>query len=1018
VKESQLAGETARASTLSRLIARAGQASGQRRRLVGVFLSALLVMALTDRAFGLDPSLSLAQFIHTSWNGTAGFALPGVWALAQTSDGYLWLGTEHGLIRFDGVRFVRWQSPDGEAFPDSAVTSLTSSASGGLWIGMRGAILRLRDGRLERYTTANGLPGGQIVTMVEDRGGRLWAGCPGPNGEGLILIQNGSVTTFGQNHGLPNSRVLSLFLDHNNSLWVGIYGGFCRWTGKTAELCRTVPAGFDVKSMAQSADGSTFLAGTTQGLLQFAGGDAEPVIAPLGKRSTFVRALLLDRDSTLWAGTIGQGLFRIRNGKVEQFTRLDGLSSDVIQSLFEDREGNLWAGTPNGVDRFREPKVARWSARQGLSGNVVTAVCAAHEGGLWAGVMGGGLNRIGGDLAASPSTMPGMEGASVLALHEDSKGTLWAGTSRRFGYFAQGKFQEIRSGNGEALSRVFAITEGPDGTLWLADSAQGLQRLRKGRLEPFTAGGIGAGKAIYKLMADHTGNLWVGYFDRGLAVLRGASVQAYDVQAGLAAGPVQALYEDTSGAVWVGTREGLSRFRKSQWTTWTSRQGLPPGGVQAIIQDTYRHLWLVTSSGLLRAEMPDLDRQPDGVGQQLSLAIYGPNDGIRLAEGVPTANPRIAISGDGRLWFSTDDGLAGMNPAPVRSNGLPPPVLVEQMTVDGKPLRIAPAEIALRSHSVEFEYTALSLTLPEAIRFRYQLEGFDKDWIDAGARRQIAYASLPPRHFRFHVIACNNDGVWNTAGAAVAFRCEPFFYQTWWFVAVCCGVLGLCAWLVHRYRLGLLRSRFQLVLDERARLTRELHDTLLQGFTGVVFQLEAASRQLLSSPGDGRRRIDLALEQADQSLKEARQALSCLRLPALENTPLPDALAEAARQIVDGTSIRFHMELKGTVRELPYEVQANLFIIAREAMNNAMSHAKPGRISLELDYSPDGTRLAVQDDGIGFDPQVPQQAGHLGVTGMRERARKIAGSLTVESGAGRGTTVEIVVPSKRHRGAG
>jgi ligand-binding sensor domain-containing protein/anti-sigma regulatory factor (Ser/Thr protein kinase) len=973
-----------------------------------------LLIALVDRAFGLDPSLSLFQFIHTSWNGISGFAIPGVWALAQTNDGYLWLGTDQGLIRFDGVRFVRWTPPDGEELPGTEIVSLTASANGGLWIGMRGAILKLHDGHLERYDALNGIPDGPIVTMVEDRAGRLWAGCGGKAREGLVKIENRHVTTFGQDHGLPSTQVFSLLLERDDSLWVGTVRGICHWSGNAAEQCRPAPEGLDIRAIVRGADGQTFLAGTSKGLLQFGAAKSEPVNTGLGESATVVRSLLQDRDSTIWTGTAGQGLFRMRNGQPEHFTRLDGLSSDAVRALLEDREGNVWVGTANGVDRFREPKVARWSSEQGLAGNVITAIGTAHDGGLWVGVVGRGLNRIHGNSVSPGSPVPGLEGASVVALYEDAKGVLWAGTTQRFGYLFQNQFTEIRAADGSHLDHVFDITAGPDGTLWLADSARGVQSLRPGRAQAVAATGIGAGKIIYQLLADHTGNLWIGYLGGGLEVVRDGHVQAHDSRNGLAPGAVQAIYEDRLGVIWVGTKGGLSRFRNGLWTTWTTRQGLPAGGVLSIIQDTYSHLWIVTGSGLSRAEMPELDRQQDGAAVSLSLWSYGPSDGIHLADRISMMNPRIAVSGDGRLWVGTEDGLAGLNPSLSRNNGVPPPVVVEQLTVEGKPVGITSREVALSNHSVEFEYTALSLTVPEAVRFRYRLEGFDNDWIDAGSRRQVGYVNLPPRHYRFHVIACNNDGVWNSAGATLAFQCVPYFYQTWWFLTLCIGAAGLCVYLVYCYRLRQLRSRFQLVLDERARLTRELHDTLLQGFTGVVFQLEAASRQLLSSPEAGRRRIDLALEQADQSLKEARLALSCMRLPSLENKPLPEALAAAGRQIVDGTSICFHMELKGNVRELPYDVQANLFIIAREAMNNAMNHAKPGHLSLELDYSAGRTRLAVQDDGIGFDPDTATpKEGHLGLRGMRERARKIAGVLTVDSEAGHGTKVEIVVEPKR-----
>jgi signal transduction histidine kinase len=311
---------------------------------------------------------------------------------------------------------------------------------------------------------------------------------------------------------------------------------------------------------------------------------------------------------------------------------------------------------------------------------------------------------------------------------------------------------------------------------------------------------------------------------------------------------------------------------------------------------------------------------------------------------------------------------------------------------------------------VQFEYTALSLSLPENVRFRYKVEGFDPDWIDAQNRRQIVYANLPPGPFRFAVTACNSDGIWNTTGAGFAFRIAPYFYQTWWFAVACAGAMVAFAYSLHRLRVRRLRSRFQLVLQERSRLTRELHDTVLQGFAGVVYQLEAASRQLVTSPDSGKLRIDRALEQADQSLREAREALSCLRLSALQDKSLPEALKVAGGQILEGTGISFEINVRGKARELPYEAQATIYIIAREAMNNAMNHAQPGRVRLDLEYNSHAVRLLVQDDGKGFDlQQSGQREDHWGLAGMRERARQIGAGLQIDSAPGRGTKVELVV---------
>ena len=971
------------------------------------YLAAVILLGLAGRAFGLDPGLAANQLIHHSWTGDAGFTLSGVAALAQTTDGYLWLGTDHGLVRFDGIRFVRWQSAAGEELPDTTILSLAKSVDGGLWIGMRGAISKLHNGRLESYQA----PNGHITRMVEDRMGRLWAACSVAGRDGLIRIEKGTVSAFGPGQGLPKATVLSLFLDREGELWVSTYGAVCRWNGKTAEMCRATPVHYDVHSILRTADG--LFGGTSYGLLQFDRGNGKPV--PVGGIHSPISALLEDRNSALWAATRGDGLYRIGNGRTELLTRLDGLSSNVALSLLEDSEGNVWVGTANGLDRFREPKVARWSDRQGLTGNVVTSICPTRDGSLLVGMLQGGLNRIGAGAREAAVYDPAVAHEMIAAIYEDSKGRVWTGTNHRFGYLFHGGFEEVTAGAGTHLTHVFAIRPGPDDTLWLADADRGLEKVRDGQIEKSPETGLGAGR-IYQFLADRAGRLWAGYYQGGLDLVDHGRTQTYGADNGLAGGAVQAIYEDRAGAIWIGTKQGLSRFRNGRWTTWLKEQGLPAGGVEDVIEDGIGQIWLVTSSGLFCARMADLDRQSDGKGGRISVETFGPTDGIALPETPGYPNPRIAITADGRLWFRTLDGLAAVSPTTIRKNVVPPPVVIERLTTEQKPVAMGPKEISLDRHSVEFEFTAPSLTVPEMVRFRYRLEGFDQDWVEGGNRRQIAYANLPPRRFRFVVIACNNDGVWNKIGASVAFRCEPFYYQTWWFRAFCAGVAGLVGYLIYFARMRQLRLRFRLVLEERARMTRELHDTLLQGFTGVVFQLTAASRQLLSSPDEGRRRLDAALEQADQSLKEARQALSCMRLQTLEGSTLPEVLAAAGRQIVNGTAIRFHMEVRGEARELPYEVQFNLFIIGREAMNNAMNHAQAGHLWVELEYGAAETRLEVRDDGAGFDPEaVVGKEGHIGLQAMRERARGIGAEFGVESGVGRGTRVRVAVDSERRR---
>jgi signal transduction histidine kinase len=351
----------------------------------------------------------------------------------------------------------------------------------------------------------------------------------------------------------------------------------------------------------------------------------------------------------------------------------------------------------------------------------------------------------------------------------------------------------------------------------------------------------------------------------------------------------------------------------------------------------------------------------------------------------------------------------------MKKNPVPPPVTIEQVIADGKVydpwLR---GEIAFRGHDLQIVYTGVSLMVPERVRFRYRLEGFDSQWTDAGTRRNVSYTNLPPRHYRFQVIACNNDGLWNTAGADFALRVDPYFYQTKWFALLCLTAVTLLVWSAHQLKVRRVVSRLQLITAERVRFGRELHDSLLQGFTGVVFLLEAAARQFETAPEAAKQRLERAIDQADRSLREAREMIVSMRIPALENNTLPEALQTTALEMVADTSVDVQFEIKGRPEQGPYNVEANLFLIAREAVTNALKHASAKRIRLELCYTPKELHLTIQDDGVGFDPEkAAAKAGHFGLHGIEERARLIRGQFSVKSAPGSGTTIEVAVGWKK-----
>ena len=378
-------------------------------------------------------------------------------------------------------------------------------------------------------------------------------------------------------------------------------------------------------------------------------------------------------------------------------------------------------------------------------------------------------------------------------------------------------------------------------------------------------------------------------------------------------------------------------------------------------------------------------------------------------------HPRMARSSDGRIWVCTEDGVAAIDPARAERNPMLTPAVIEQVVADGKSYDPAlGGEIGFRGHDLQIVYTGISLMAPERVRFQYRLANLDSNWTEAGTRRNAGYTNLRPGHYRFQVKASNSDGVWNTSVAEYPLRVDPYFYQTRWFAALCLGFTLLAVWSAHQLKVRRVVARMQLIAAERTRFSRELHDSLLQGFSGVVFLLEAASRQFETAPGLSKKRLDRALDQADQSLREAREMIGSMRIPALENNTLAEALRTTIEGMVSGLPVAFQFEVKGRAQPAPYNVEANLFLLAREAVTNCLNHASANRIRLELGFTPKELHVTIQDDGIGFDPEMAMaKTGHWGFRGMRERARVIGASFAVNTAEGRGTTIDVTVPWKK-----
>lgn len=975
---------------------------GNRFLRVAVFFL-FFALRLAGAKFGLD------QYLHTSWTEEEGNALPSIQAMAQGADGYLWLGTSTGLIRFDGARFTEWTPVSGPPLPSSDIRCLRAASNGAVWIGTAGGLCHVEGGRIFLNQNFDRLPCKVASSIVEESPGRLWVLAPCPGNDVLALLTpDGSVRSFGARDGLPTQEIHAISLDSAKHLWIGTSQGICKWSPGTRAVCFQTSEVHPVSIIEDS--GALFIAdGLRKRVLRLAA-DRMQNLAPVGNDSSFFPgALIRDQDGDLWIGTAGQGILRLHNGVIERLTHRQGLSSDTISGIIQDREGDIWASTTRGVDRIRIPNIFRVSAPDGVSENLIECALASSDGSIWIGTPGSGLKRLRAGREYRYKASDGLPSGAVAALYEDAAQRVWVGTAAGLAVQSGENFREVLTTAGEHLDRVFNIAGNAGGLVYVLDSRRGLFQVRNHSAEKVIVVGGSPPNDAYRLLIARDGAIWLGRYSGGITVLGNEAVRHYGVADGLAKGAVRALYEDPNGEIWVGATGGLSRFRDSHWETWSADDGLPIGGVLEIAEDETGALWLSAPAGILRVARTSLTTRTKG----LPYLLYGASEGLRMPRNGTMTSPRITRDLKGRLWLCTDDGIAIIDPRRIKTNPVPPSVAIEQITADGRAFNPSSRLDIMPPHEIRIVFTGISLMAPERVRFRYRMESLDRNWTDAGTHRTVTYVNLSPGRYRFHVIASNGDGVWNDQGAQVTLRIEPYFYQTAWFAGACLGGIALVTWSIHQIRLRRLVSQFQLIAAERARFSRALHDSLLQGFSGVVYQLEAAVRQFEAVPERSRERLERALNQADQSLQEARQLIVNMRIPALENSSLPAALQSTVAETVVDLGIDFRFDVKGRVRQGSYDLEANIFLIAREAVTNALNHAQAQRITVELGYDQNQLTLVVHDDGTGFDTDAAlSKPGHWGLRSMFERARNIGAIFTVQSSPGNGTKLSVAVPWK------
>jgi signal transduction histidine kinase/ligand-binding sensor domain-containing protein len=969
--------------------------------------------------YGLGRDRSVAQFFHSSWTAKDG-APSQISALTQTADGYLWIGSARGLFRFDGVRFEAYEPPAGVGLPSHNIYALMATPDGGLWVSFRPSGLGfLKDGVMRVFTRPDEVPGSWVYCFARDLDDRIWAGTH----TGLALFDGSLWIEIGAEWNFDPRRIRTMFVDREGTLWVATDTTLVFLTRGSKQFKQTGESVGTVSRMAQAPDGRIWITelDTAARPITIAGQDPD---AGRPGISGDANDVLFDRDGSLWI-TSSQGIKRVRfpeklgtrklaagDRLVETYKGADGLTDEPVHNLFEDREGNIWVNSGKGLDRFRYSRLVPVKLPPGHQSSTLLA---GDRGEVWAAsAVERSLALISGDSVTEQNTP-----MQISSVYRESNGDVWWGgfggiwNRRKDGssFFPQPK---------DTLADfVWEIIRGQgDGGLWAGLGDVGLFYFRDGEWARRQVPAGLPGRVPSASYQDPAGRTWLGYNENRVCLLDGEQVRSYTGDDGISIGRIKVI-RGRGPQIWIGGELGLAVFDNDRFRTVKVANGEQFGTVSGIIELPDGSLWLNELRGIIRISPEEVARTLEDPDHEVTYQLFDFLDGLP-GGGQMNYTVSTAIEGtDGRLWFATDNGLAWIDPEHLSINNVPPPVTIRSLSTESKTYQTAePIDLPQGTQSLSVDYTALSLSVPERVRFRYKLEGADDDWQDAGTRRQAFYNNLRPGNYNFRVIACNNDGVWNEDGALLHFGIAPAFYQTNWFLLLCVAAAAGVMWIAFWWRIRFVKSRmhmrFEERLDERTHIAQELHDTLLQGVFSASVQLDAATEQL-----EGDARIRPQLDRVSQLMRlvltEGRNTVRGLHSPNSDNSlVLEKAFAEIRRDLDARGETEFRVLVKGELQPIHPVVRDEIYRFGREALFNAFRHSKAKTIEVEIRYVPKYFKLIVRDDGIGIKPEMLRSGreGHLGLVGMRECSERIGAKLKIESRAVGGTEVDLTVPHR------
>ncbi|MCX6537430.1 MAG: triple tyrosine motif-containing protein [Acidobacteria bacterium] len=978
----------------------------------------LALVAIGGMSGGAVGVTGQADFTIDAWQTDDGLPQSSVKSIAQTPDGYLWLATFNGLARFDGVRFTVFDTSNLPGLPNNRLIQLSVDRAGALWlITEYYDLARLQNGRCRTFTAADGLPPEGVRWVEEDGQGVLWlagqkgslrrwqngkfVSVPAPpeleagpiermvvDSEGgawfqqqdrLFGLHNGQIVLLQGPDGQPEAVVKHVCPSRDGGLWVVTPAGLRKHRqGRWLPVVWPCP---DFKSRPvdsrEDLAGNLWLATYNNGLFRFSPNTGWTYLTvESGLTTLSLRSLHCDREGNVWAGTDGGGLLRIKPRLWKMITRREGLGIDAVHSVSQDQHGRIWFGGGTSKPYWLNDGVVSVAIASPLSDPMqgVWAVLAARTGATWIGTYGGKVFRFKDGALTAYGAAEGMLAGSVRALLEDRQGAIWVGGVEGLSRIDRDQVTHYSRRNGMSSDRVQTLAEDSHARLYIGTADGGLNRFQDGRFTVFTH------------------------------------------EQGLPDDVITALYVDAEDVLWIGTHGGgLSRFQTGRFFNYRVKGGLPARGVGPMLEDNDGRLWMASDLGIIRVSRHELAEFGDGRLRSVNYVAFDRSDGLETIE-VGGIQPACLKARDGTLWFGTAKGAAFVDPRQLRVNPFPPPVMIDEVRIDGEIVEEQRSEsrgetsgggwsrVTLQpsQRRVEFRFTGLSFAAPTRVRFRYRMEGFDPDWVDGGATRSASYTRLPPGNYTFHVTACNNDGVWNQVGVSLAVEVVPAFHQTWWFLLLVLAGMAGVSWALIHVRV----SRLQQLARLRGRIAGDLHDEIGSNLGGIIL-LSELTQHVPALPTEAQTSLQEINTTAQRTASAMRDIVWFLNPDFDTLVDMVARMREFARTLLAGVDCEFVAPSELSGQSLPLEFRRNVFFTFKEILHNIVKHAAATRVSMRVEVTGRRLTLRVQDNGRGFD-RAAASSGH-GLRSMQQRAADLRGEFVVESEPVKGTIVTLTV---------